>query len=155
MNKLYSLIWLLLFAGVLFSFYKFFRFRENLYRVAFWACAVVLLLIVQFEPKPLEFTKSEQAEFVSALRETSNELKKFSEIDEVYFSSITADDELEIKLIVNNTDYDNFSDEAQRIFWHALIDSWSNPSNIPFQIKIKVIVIPKENLTAPPSAFGV
>lgn len=104
--------------------------------VVFFTLAVALNVLTR-----AEYTAEQKAAFVSTLRETSTELKKYSEVDEVYFSTLEPKDKIEITLEVNApVDKDYFEDETRRIFYHALIDNWGDASNIP-RFKVKVTLL--------------
>lgn len=92
------------------------------------------------------YTAVEKAAFVATLRETSAELQKYSEVDDVYFSTIEPKTKLEIRVEVNApVDKKFFEDETRRIFLHALTDNW-NPQEITFsRLIIKVTILPKHS----------
>lgn len=114
--------------------------ERALYSLIF-ACVVLTLGVAWNVLTRAEYTAEQRAEFVSTLRETDNELKKYNEVTEVYFSTLEPKDELEITLEVTApVDKKYFEDETRRIFYHALTDNWSDTNNIP-RFKVKVTLL--------------
>lgn len=96
-------------------------------------CLAILLVVtavVYHEIKEITYTPEEEAEFTAALRETVFELKKGTEIEEVYVLTLKPDKILTITLQVNGEISNDIETEVQRTFLHCLVDNWSEPATL-------------------------